>query len=1111
MKRQTGLLTILAVIGFCALLIGCGGGGGGGGENPVGADSTHQVAGLSGVISFDGQPSPSTGVYLIRRETALAEGIARLASFRMSIMQNVSLDPEVGDFRTLTDAQGNYAFSQVPVGSYNLVAVKDATHQSIKTVIVGEIQTVNVELTPTGNLSGTVILSGVTDLSTTLVYLEGTSYVAVTDAAGAFTLTNLPAATYTIVAARGDAISSGTAVTVSAAVTTPVGVLELTPQKLPTTTGTIQGMVERRVPTPGTYPTVYQTYTPAGTIAHLAGTSHVAVSDATGNYQFLGVPQGNYTIVFPSDVFMADSTPSVTVSPGLTTQASLVTLTLSSSFATPQGTTAFGAILGTVQKSSFLNASDTHSVGVQLTGTNFRSFIYSDPSGSFAFHQVPLGATYNLLFIGGNYTTASATPITVSPASPAAQVGTFRLDPIAVPAGQMPATIVGSITPSLNAANGAYMYLYQAGAAFPHSYSFIGANGDFAFSQVPSGSYELKFDPALGLALQAPGNAPFTVAWNSTVLKPGLTYLNIGPRIDSYTLLGNTLTINGARFVPGIPPAAGSVGRANEAPLTGTGFANWLSTRLIFDVTSLPPGVYTLKVINPDGTYANASTPLTLKKPAPSITTCSVSVPTLAITGANFDQTAIVLANGKPIPVTSITATDIFADLTNLLPGEYQFAVLNPDGTMAFAPTINTIPFASLSFVQTPIPPASYSHSSAQLDWNPVAQADKYHVVRIVGASETFIAETYATSFRVTDLLASTPYTLGVKPLTRTGFMGSTTPTTFTTKSSVFAFIVSNSSVVTADFSGLKANDTGYSYILNGTTSRWYGYDQNLSEFGPSTPIGGGYSMTCFLPGKSLTNIVYGLIYLPSTGPGYINGFSSMAAYTQSPSLGSVGSASNSLTQNLVTNHIVALYDNGGNYYLASLTSGLALVGAVNVGPSGYFKNPEIHMNLDGSKVFVATGTDMPGTIAEYDSTTFTLTRSIQVGNYITDFSASPNNDKFIVVTGEGSPYTMKTFDQNFSQTGLNTVANLSQTQYDHLGRIWMAMDDGNGAYIQVVENGQSYQQPLGVDASFTTLDSLNNRVIAFDSWTKKIIVAVETPGAIIKVLAFDASYLFGE
>ncbi len=932
MNRHTRLFTLLGIIGLCALLIGCGGGGGGG-VNPAGSGSDQQVSALSGVISFDGKPSANTGVYLVRQETALAEGIARLGSLRASTRAEAALDPAVGDFRTMTDDEGRFAFSQVPVGAYNLVAVKDATHQSIKSLVVGEIQTVSVELTPTGNLSGVVNMPGVTDLSTILVYLEGTSYVGVTDSAGSYIMTNLPAGSYTIVAARGNAISAKVPVTVSPAVTNPVQTLELVPQAI-TDTGTIQGTVSRQVPTPGTYPTVYQSYSPAGTIAHLAGTPHVTVADETGNYQFAGVPQGDYTIVFPSDVFTADTAPTVTVSSGMTSQVPLVTLTLSSSFAPGQGTVAVGSIVGTVRKSSFITPAETHAVGVQLTGTNYRNFIYSDPTGGFVFHQVPLGATYNLQFIAGNYTTASATPISVAPASPSANAGSFRLDPMAVPPG-----------------------------------------------------------------------------------------------------------------------------------------------------------------------------------PMPSISTCTVYMSSMTITGANLASVTTVLANGRPLEISATSPTDISVYTYDLMPGEYQITVITSNGMTAYAPDLTIIPFSTmLNFLQTPIPPASYSHVSAQLDWSPVTQADKYHVVRIDGAAETFVAETYGMSFRVSDLLPGTTYTFGVKPVARTGFRGPATTTTFTTKSSVFAIASASSSVSPANFVGIKARENGDAFVLDGTNSRWYGYNcVTLSQYGPSTAIGAGYNMTRFIPGKSGSDYFYGFLHPTSAGPGVINGFSSVSAYGQSPALGSSVSSGNSITQNLVTSHIVTLYSDGSSYYLASLTDDLSLVGSVNIGQSANYINPEIHMNVDGTKVFVATGSGAPfGFIEEYDTSTFAKTRTITVdAAYINDFSASPNNDKFIVLSGEGQPYQMRTFDQNFTQTSFTSLFGLKQAQYDHFGRIWMAVDDGSGASIMVQENGQTYQQPLGLGATFTGIGSMNVRIITFDNWSKRILVATDVLGT-LTIFSIDASYLFG-
>jgi len=275
--------------------------------------------------------------------------------------------------------------------------------------------------------------------------------------------------------------------------------------------------------------------------------------------------------------------------------------------------------------------------------------------------------------------------------------------------------------------------------------------------------------------------------------------------------------------------------------------------------------------------------------------------------------------------------------------------------------------------------------------------------------------------------------------------------------------------------------------------------------------------MARFIPGKSGSpSYVYGFISPTSTGAGYVNGFSSISAYTQSPALGTSVLGGNSITQNLVTNHVIALLNDGGNfYYLASLTSGLTLVGSpVNIGLSASFNNPEIHMSLDGSKVFIATGTDSNQcVVAEYNSANFVLTRTIPVGTNISHFSASPNNDKFIVISEaflppEQSIPQMQTFNQSFTQTSSNNITGLIQAQYDHLGRIWMAIDNA-GAGIMVQENGQTYQQLLEAGATFDLPYSMNKPIIAFDSFRKRILVTAYFQG-VLKTYSIDASYLIG-
>lgn len=98
----------------------------------------------------------------------------------------------------VTDSDGNYMFTDVPVGSYAIYAsYTDTTENSVlTTVVVTENATViasDLKLTLAGSVSGKITLDASEDANQGFtVYLGGTSYLAKTEASGSFSITEIP-------------------------------------------------------------------------------------------------------------------------------------------------------------------------------------------------------------------------------------------------------------------------------------------------------------------------------------------------------------------------------------------------------------------------------------------------------------------------------------------------------------------------------------------------------------------------------------------------------------------------------------------------------------------------------------------------------------------------------------------------------------------------------------------------------------------------------------------------------------------------------------------------------------------------------------------------------
>ncbi len=102
-----------------------------------------------------------------------------------------------------TDAQGRYALAPTEPGKYNIEAVLDQQTKAWRAKIEyrggdSRVDAGKMTLAPVGQISGKVraIDSRVTDFTGTQAYIPGSSFVAVTDNAGAFTLSGVPAGAF---------------------------------------------------------------------------------------------------------------------------------------------------------------------------------------------------------------------------------------------------------------------------------------------------------------------------------------------------------------------------------------------------------------------------------------------------------------------------------------------------------------------------------------------------------------------------------------------------------------------------------------------------------------------------------------------------------------------------------------------------------------------------------------------------------------------------------------------------------------------------------------------------------------------------------------------------
>jgi hypothetical protein len=138
--------------------------------------------------------------------------------------------------QAVTGSDGSYLFTDVAPGTYTLYAsCAESLESAVEVNVVVEANTTltvdDLYLTPVGSITGIALLSGVAAGSSQgiIVYLAGTSYVAITDGFGNYTISGVPEGTgYTLVASMDGFANSSQTVSVAPLVVTEPAPITLT-------------------------------------------------------------------------------------------------------------------------------------------------------------------------------------------------------------------------------------------------------------------------------------------------------------------------------------------------------------------------------------------------------------------------------------------------------------------------------------------------------------------------------------------------------------------------------------------------------------------------------------------------------------------------------------------------------------------------------------------------------------------------------------------------------------------------------------------------------------------------------------------------------------------
>lgn len=143
----------------------------------------------------------------------------------------VPLDATGNPYTTTADASGHFELDGLAPGRYTVTARAGqwAGVCSGVEVTARAATSITVDLTPTGTLTGTATRGSGTGNTGILVWVVGTSYVAVTNDSGKYTINSVPVGSnYTVMAtAPGYSVGQQTGVAVAAATTTTVPAIAL--------------------------------------------------------------------------------------------------------------------------------------------------------------------------------------------------------------------------------------------------------------------------------------------------------------------------------------------------------------------------------------------------------------------------------------------------------------------------------------------------------------------------------------------------------------------------------------------------------------------------------------------------------------------------------------------------------------------------------------------------------------------------------------------------------------------------------------------------------------------------------------------------------------------
>ena len=436
----------------------------------------------------NGATSPSVGTSPLAFTTAALSISGTLSPSQFGGGASLNL---AGPLSTITaaDASGNFTFTGLPSGSYTVTPSKTGysftpPSQSV-TLTNANATSVNFS-TQAVTISGTV--SPTTNgAGTTLTMAGPMAGTATADGSGIYSFTGLADGVYTVTPAK----TGFTFTPTSQSVTITGGVsatgVNFTVQPIPT--WTISGTV-----TGGS----------SATVALSGSATKSTTADASGNYSFTGLSNGNYTVAPTKAGFtMTPASQAVTVNGADVASINFAAQPIPTY--TISGTVAGGG-----------------GAAVALTGTATRN-VTADGSGNYSFTGL-LNGTYTI--------TPTKAGFTMAPASQTVTVNTGDIAAVNFTAQPIPTfTISGTISPALIGA-GATVGLTGGGT------TTADPSGNYTFTGVLNGTYTVT--PTKTGVTMTPATRSVTIAGASMGSINFTATVSANPVIDATVTLGRS-------------------------------------------------------------------------------------------------------------------------------------------------------------------------------------------------------------------------------------------------------------------------------------------------------------------------------------------------------------------------------------------------------------------------------------------------------------------------------------------------------------------------------------------------------------------------------------------